>query len=85
MTLMLAQREKNRPSTVNQLETHFTDSGKKTFLRSTKQSSARQDSPPAHIRSGADTPYSPSAHSRQSQASVPLRVQTRSVLGLAGR
>jgi hypothetical protein len=35
MTLMLAQREKNRLSTVNQPKTHLTDSRKKTFRQTT--------------------------------------------------
>ena len=46
MTLMLAQREKNRLSTVNQRETHFTDSRKKTFRQTTVNQAPGRTVPP---------------------------------------
>jgi len=41
-TLMFTQREKNRPSAVNQVKTHSADSRKKSFRQTSGQSSARQ-------------------------------------------
>jgi len=41
-TLMFTQREKNRPSAINQVKTHSADSRKKSFRQTSGQSSARQ-------------------------------------------